>query len=186
MFIQASRLRPGMIIEFQGQPHSVMTVLHLTPGNKRALVQTSLRNLVSGLQREHRFSATEHLTKVQLEQKSMQYLYHDGEHYHFMDSKTYDQVVINKSVISTQVGYLKEQSVLTVYYYEGIPVTIELPTTVDLEVVETEPEIRGATATASMKRAKLETGISVNVPQFVKKGDRVRINTETGQYLERA
>src|SRR3989338_3493637 len=140
MFIQASRLRPGMIVEFQGQPHSIMTVLHLTPGNKRALVQTSLRSLVSGLQKEHRFSATEHLTRVQLDQKKMQYLYHEGEHYHFMEVETYDQVVIDKVVVAAQVGFLKEQSIITVYYYEGRAVTIELPKTVDLKVVETEPE----------------------------------------------
>lgn len=185
MYVQASRLRPGMIIEFQGQPHSVMSILHLTPGNKRALVQSTMRNLVSGLQREHRFSATEHLVRIQLEQKNMQYLYHDGEHFHFMDTTTYDQVVIDKSLISNQVGYLKEQSTITVDYYDGRAVSIELPKTIDLQVVDTEPEIRGATASASMKRAKLETGISVNVPQFIKNGDTIRINTETGDYLER-
>lgn len=186
MYVQASRLRPGMIIVYLGQPHSVMAILHLTPGNLRAMVQVKLRSIVSGLQKEHRFSATDHLEKVSLEQKSMQYLYHEGEHYYFMDVATYDQSVISKTVIAEQVGYLKEQSVINVHYYEGTPVTIELPTTVDLQVVDTEPEIRGATASASMKRAKLETGITVNVPQFIKTGDKVRINTETGQYLERA
>jgi elongation factor P len=185
MHVQASRLRPGMIIEFKGQPHTVMTIMHLTPGNKRALVQSTMRNIITGLQRDHRFSATEHLTRVHLEFKTMQYLYHEGEQYHFMNTETYDQVVIDKEAISAQVDYLKEQSVIKVGYYEGIPVTVELPKTVDLEVVETEPNIRSATASASMKKAKLETGLTVNVPQFIKEGDVVKIKTESGEYLER-
>ena len=175
-----------MLIKFQGEPHRIMTVLHLTPGNLRALVQTKMRSISSGVQREHRFSASEQVERISLEQKTMQYLYHEGDHYHFMDTTTYDQVVMDKELIAEQVGFLKESMEISVQYYEGKPVTIELPSTVDLKVKETEPEIRGATATASMKRALLETGISVNVPQFIRTGDVVRISTETGQYIERA
>ncbi|MFC2075219.1 elongation factor P [Bdellovibrionota bacterium] len=186
MYIQATKLRVGTLVIFQGQPHRVMYVQHVTPGKGQATVQTKLRNLITGNQRDQRFRSTEQIERATLENKSMQYLYSEGTQYHFMDTETYEQVVLDKETISDQIGFLKENMKIQIQFFDDRPVSMELPSVVELKVVETEPEIKGATATASLKPAILETGLKVKVPQFIRQGDVIRVSTEKREYIERA
>lgn len=183
--MNASDIRRGNVIMFNGAPHRVLEFQHRTPGNLRAFVQAKLRNLKSGLSTEARFSSTETIERVQLEQHMMQYLYKEGDEYHFMNTETYDQISLDAEALGDNVYYLVDGIQIEMEMYEGRPIGIEPPGVIELTVVETQPEMKGATASGSPKPAKLETGLVVNVPPFVKEGERVRIDTATGQYLER-
>lgn len=186
MFINGNELRKGDVILFENKLWMCMSSVHRTPGNLRAFVQAVLRNIKEGNQKEVRFSATEKIEQVDVFDREMQYLYSDGMVFHFMDTKSYEQVEISKELIGEREVYLQPDMLINVCFYEADPITIKLPQTMEFEIVEADPEIKGATASASKKSAKLSNGLSVQVPQFVNVGDRVKINTESGEYLERA
>lgn len=183
--MQAVQLRKGMIIDLDGQLLRVHDFQHVTPGKGQAVVQTRLRNLRSGAMIDRRFRSQESVERVQLEYRTMEYLYQEGDSYVFMDAETYEQVHLSADAIQDALPYLIANLSLEVDFYEGAPVGIELPGTVDLEVVDTEPALKGATVSGSAKPATLETGLVIGVPQFVNVGDKVRVDTSTGDYLTR-
>ena len=185
MAIQAVQLRKGMVIETDGELLRVHDFHHVTPGKGQAIVQTRLRNLRSGALIDRRFRSQEGVERVDLESQEMEFLYQEGDSYVFMDSETYEQIPLSREAIEDALPYLIPNLSLKVDFYQGEPLTLELPTTVDLEVTETDPGLKGATASASSKPATLETGLVVGVPQFVNMGDKVRVETNTGSYLER-
>jgi elongation factor P len=182
---QASSLRAGMCVLHDGDVCRVMTVTHRTPGNLRAFVQARMRNLRTGNSFEYRFSATESVERAILDTVPMEYLYSDGEMHYFMNQSTFEQLPLTDEVLGDGMQYLLPNSVIKVDLYEGTPVGIELPTTVVLEVVETEPGMKGATASSSYKPAKTETGLVVQVPPFIETGTRVEIDTRENKYLRR-
>lgn len=184
--ISATELRPGMIVIHNGELHRAHSVVHKTPGNLRGFVQAKLRNLRSGAMNEHRFRSEDKVEKASLDTHEMQYLYSDSEGHHFMNQVTYDQVRMSDEVVGDAMKYLLPETVITVDFYDGNPVSVELPTVVALKVLETDPGMKGATASASYKPAKLETGLNVMVPQFVNAGTVIRIDTRDSSYLERA
>jgi elongation factor P len=184
--MSATQIRKGMIILFDGTPHRVMEFQHRTPGNLRAFVQVRLRNLRSGVSFEHRYSAGDGVERAVLEQHEVEFLYHDGTHYHFMNTETFEQHALDEDTLGDGVKFLKEGAHIQVDFYDGQPIAVELPSAVELKVVETEPELRGATASNSPKPAKLETGVVVQVPTFVRPGDVIRVDPSEGRYLERA
>jgi len=162
-----------------------MSVTHRTPGNLRAFVQVRMRNLRTGNSFEHRFSATESVERAMLDTVPMEYLYSDGEHHHFMNQETFEQLPLGDEILGDGMLYLLPNTVIKVDLYEGTPVGIELPITVTLEVVETEPALKGATASASYKPAKMETGLVVQVPPFIETGTKIEIDTRENKYLKR-
>jgi elongation factor P len=184
--MQGNDIRKGMLIIYDSVPHRVMDFQHRTPGNLRAFVQTRLRNLKTGTSTEARFSSTENVERVVLDQHEMEYLYSDGNLYHLMNSATFDQIALDAEVLAGAVGYLVPGAKLKVGFFDGQPLGVELPAVMELTVVETQPEVKGATATKSNKPAKLETGLIVQVPPFIKEGERIRVDTTKGVYLERA
>ena len=184
--ISATQMRPGMVIKFNNELHSVFSVTHRTPGNLRGFVQAKMRNLRSGNMTEHRFSSEDRVEKAALEEHDMEYLYDDGEYFYFMNSETYEQMHLTKDLLGDATGYLIPQLKVTVEFYEGKPISVELPATVDLTVVETEPGLKGATVSNVTKPAKMETGIVVQVPPFITEGEKIRVNTAEGTYQERA
>lgn len=186
MQIVATELRPGQIIVHNGQLHRVLSVVHITPGNWRGMVQCKLRNLKSGNQLEHRFRSEDRVEKATLDTHEMQYLYSDNSGHHFMNMETYEQVALSDEVLGDALSYLLPDTVVTVDFYEGNPVSVELPNTVVLTVVETEPPLKGATAAGGSKPAKLETGLVVQVPMFVENGTKIVVDTRTGEYVSRA
>jgi elongation factor P len=186
MGIQATQIRKGMVIIHNGVLHKVVDFHHHTPGNLRAMVQTKLRNLKSGSTTEHRFRSTDDVERVTLDDHEMTYLYNEGDTYYFMNTETYEQVGLNADDLGDAVGYLLPDTVIQVQFYEGAPIGIEIPGVVELTVVETEPEIKGATVSNVGKPAKLETGITIQVPAFIKQGEKIRVDTTEGRYIERA
>ena len=184
--IQATQLRSGMAILHEGNLCRVLSVQHITPGNWRGMVQAKLRNLKSGNSFEYRFRSEDRVEKADLEEHEMEFLYASGDDFHFMNTDTYDQVAITREDLGQAVDYLVPNTKVLVEFHEHRPVGVELPITVDLKVVETQPGMKGATASNSGKPAVLETGLQVSVPQFIDVGDVVRIDTAEGKYLERA
>jgi elongation factor P len=175
-----------MVLRVDGHVFRVLEATHRTPGNLRAFVQAKMRNVISGIQSEQRFRSEDDLERVYIDTKEMQYLYHDNEGYHFMDTESYDQVALGDDVLGDTMSYVVPESMVTMDWFEGNPIGVEVPSSVDLKVVETAPGIKGATASAQKKPAKLETGLSVQVPSFINEGERVRISTEDGSYLGRS
>ncbi|NLF25633.1 MAG: elongation factor P [Deltaproteobacteria bacterium] len=184
--MKANDIRRGVVIMYNKIPHRVLEFHHHTPGNLRAMVQTKLRNLLNGTQTEVRFSSTEEVERADVMTSPASYLYSDNEGFHFLNSENYEQFAIPTEILGDGVYYLQDEMQVTVTFYEGQPIGIELPTTVVLTVVETEPELRGATASNSPKPAKMDTGLSVTVPPFIKVGDKIVVNTEEGKYISRA
>lgn len=184
--IQASQLRSGMCILFGGDIVRVMTVQHVTPGNWRGFVQARMRNLRSGNSFEHRFGSTEKVDRAILDTEPMEYLYSDPSGHHFMNQTNYEQVTLDDETLGTAMQYLLPNTVIKVDFHDGTPVGIELPNTVTLEVVETDPPLKGATASASYKPAKMETGLVVQVPPFIEPGTKILIDTREDKYLSRA
>lgn len=184
--MQANDLRPGMVIKHNGELYSLHKTEHRTPGNLRAFVQARMRNLRSGALIDHRFRSTDDVERVVLDEIEMQYLYADGDSYCFMNTENYEQLHLHKDAIGDRAKYLIPDVMVKVEYYDGRPIDIALPPTVDLKVVETGPGIRGASATNVTKPAKLETGLVVQVPPFISQGEKIRIDTTEGTYLERA
>jgi elongation factor P len=183
--INATQLRPGMIIFYGGDLYRVTSVNHLTPGNKRGFMQTKMKNLKTGLGTERKFRSEDRLEQATLETRMMQYLYNEGDLHTFMDTQNYEQISLGAEEIGDLLFYLLPSQVVEIECFEGKPVGISPPSTVDLQVVETEPSLKGATASASYKPAKLETGVTIQVPPFVQVGDRVRVDPSEGKYLER-
>src|SRR5215467_4407685 len=184
--ISSTQMRPGMVIKFNNDLFSVFSVNHRTPGNLRGFVQAKMRNLRSGTMIEHRFSSEDRVERAVLDEVEMEYLYDDGEYYYFMNSETYEQMHLTKDILGDAVSYLIPQLKVSVEFYEGKPMSVELPATVDLQVVETEPGLKGATVSNVTKPAKLETGLVVQVPPFITEGEKIRVNTTEGTYQERA
>jgi len=184
--ISATQLRPGMIIKFNNELYSVFSMTHRTPGNLRGFVQARMRSLKSGTMTEHRFSSEDKVEKAQLDEHEMEYLYDDGEYYYFMNTETFEQMHLMKELLGDAVQYLIPQLKLKVEFYEGKPLGVELPATVDMLVVETEPGLKGATVSNVTKPAKTETGLMVQVPPFITEGEKIRVNTAEGTYQERA
>ncbi len=183
--IQATQLRPGMIILYENDLFRVTAIHHLTPGNKRGFMQTKMKNLKSGIGTEKKFRSEDRLEQAMLDSRAMQYLYAEGDLHTFMDTQNYEQTSLPAEEIGDLLQYLLPNQVVEIQLYDGRPVGISLPSTVDLEVVETEPSFKGATASASYKPAKLETGVTVQVPPFIQVGDKVRVDPSEGTYLER-
>lgn len=185
MLVPATQLRVGMIIMHQNDLHRIMELIHITPGNKRGFVQTKMRNLRSGLQTEYKFRSEDKVDRVSLEQQEMEYLYQSGDEFHFMNSDNYEQLTLSRDVLGDSVSYLVPNLKIRVDMYEGQPVGISLPKTVDMQVTDAPPALKTATVTNELKPATLETGLVVRVPSFISVGDTVRIDTETGDYLSR-
>lgn len=175
-----------MLIKLGTDLFRVLDLQHFTPGNKRGFVQCRLRNIRSTTLIDHKFRSEDDVERATLDERKMQYLYNDGAAYYFMDTTSYEQTHIAAEALGDSVNYLVAESVIRVEFYEAEPVGIELPQTVDLKVEDTAPGIKGATASAQLKPARLETGLVVQVPPFVNVGDLIRVNTETGEYQSRA
>ena len=186
MSIPATQLRPGMIIKHNNDLHSVFSVEHRTPGNLRAFIQAKLRNLKSGAMFEHRFRSADAIEKVVVDEVAMEFLYADGDDYYFMNPENYEQTVLKASTLGDAVEYLTPNLQIKVSYFDGQAVGIELPGTVELTVVETEPGLKSATASSVTKPAKTETGLVVQVPPFINEGEKIRVDTSEGSYLSRA
>lgn len=185
MGIPATQIRKGMVLEVDGELYRVRDFTHVTPGKGQAVMQTRLRNLRSGAIVDKRFRSAEQVETAHLDNRDMQYLYQDGELFAFMDLETYEQVHLSRSQLEDALPYLVENLEVTVSFVGDEPIAVELPATLDLEVVETEPALKGATASAMTKPATLSTGLVVQVPPFVSQGDRIRVDTSTGEYVTR-
>ncbi len=175
-----------MVVKFNNELHSVFSVTHRTPGNLRAFVQAKLRNLRSGAMFEHRFSSEDKVEKAVLDQQEMEYLYDDGDFYYFMNTENYEQMHLTKELLGDATEYLIPNLKVSVEFYEGKPIGVDLPPSVTLTVLETEPGLRGATVSNVSKPAKMETGLIVAVPPFINEGDKIRVSTSEGTYQERA
>ena len=184
--VQANRIRIGTVIIFEGDLCRVISTQHHTPGNLRAMVQAKMRSLKSGVQFEHRFRATEDVETAFLEEHEMEYLYDDGDQYHLMNTENYEQIVMDHEMFGDAIKYILPNNRVKVTFYEGSPVGVHLPKTVDLKVTDAEAAVKKQTASSSYKKCTVETGLVVQVPPFVDAGDIIRIDTETGEYLERA
>jgi elongation factor P len=183
--IDSGELRKGLTIELDDKLYQVMDYQHIKMGRGSAQVRLKLRDIRSGHTIERSFQASEKFTRARLDSRAMQYLYNDGDAHYFMDKETFEQIPIAASQLGDTLDYLKEGMSLEVSSYKGELVGVELPITVELEVTETGPGFKGDTATAGNKPAKLETGITIQVPMFINNGDIIKVDTRTGEYLER-
>ncbi len=183
--MKATLLRPGMVIQHEGDLYSVFNVEHRTPGNKRAAMQTRLRNLRTGAMIDYRFRAEDSVDRAHLDEIEYQYMYSDGDGYHFINNENYEQIHLTKDVLGDTTDYLIPDMNVLIEFHEGRALGINLPDTVDLKVADTEPGIQKATASSVMKPATMETGLVVLVPPFVNIGDKIRVNTSEGTYVQR-
>jgi len=183
MAIPATQLRPGMIIKHNNDLHSVFSVEHRTPGNLRAFIQAKLRNLRTGAMFEHRFRSPDPIEKINVDETEMEYLYNDGDGYYFMNTENYEQLHLTRDILGDAVDYLIPNLQIRVEFYNGKAVGIELPQTVELTVLETEPGLKSATASSVTKPAKTETGLVVQVPPFINEGEKIKVDTAEGVYL---
>ncbi|GIM27957.1 elongation factor P [Clostridium polyendosporum] len=183
--ISASDLRKGTTFDLDGQVFTVIDFLHVKPGKGAAFVRTKLRNVISGGVTDRTFNPTEKLQEAVIERKEMQYLYSDGELYYFMDQETFEQIPLNHEKVEDAIRFLKENMFAIIKFYKGEAFSVEPPNFVELQVTQTEPGVKGNTATNISKPATVETGAIVNVPIFVNEGDMIRIDTRTGEYMER-
>lgn len=184
--LSATQLRPGHIIKHSGDLFSIHQVAHRTPGNLRAFVQVKMRNLRTGAMIEHRFRSEDRVEQAIVDEQEMEYLYKDGDQYCFMNTENYEQFHLSKDALGDAALYLIPNIQLKIQMYEGRPVGIDLPITVELTVTETEPGLKGATVSNVTKAATLETGLIVQVPPFINTGEKIRVDTAEGKYLERA
>jgi elongation factor P len=183
--VKATLLRPGMVIQHEGQLFTVFSVDHRTPGNKRGSMQTRMKNLKTGAIIDYRFRAEEFVERAILDEVEFEYLYHEGDEYHFMNTETYEQMQMTKEELGESVYYLIPNTVVKVEFYQNRAIGVDLPDTMDLKVVETEPTLQKATASAVMKPATLETGLVIQVPPFVNSGDKVKVDTSEARYVQR-
>jgi len=181
----ANDIRKGMVILFEGTPCKVMEFRHHTPGNLRAMVQTRLRNLLTGSSFEHRFRSNDTLDRVVLEQHDMEYLYSDGSHHHFMNTENYEQVSLTEDELGDAAQWLMPGLKIQVEFYNETPIGVQLPASMELTITDTEPVMKGATASNSNKPATLENGVTLYVPPFMTVGERIRVNPSESKYMER-
>ena len=186
MLLPATRLKVGMIIKFNDEPCRVTDVKHVTPGKGYGMVQAKMKNLTTGSNVEHRFRSDEKFEKAFLEKRKMQYLYSDDSGHHFMDMESYEQTALDDEALGDGINYLIPELEIEMEYYEGMPVAIELPNVVELQITETEPQMKGATASASYKPATLETGVVVMVPPYLETGARIRVDTRDNSFVSKA
>ncbi|HEU4688456.1 MAG TPA: elongation factor P [Vicinamibacterales bacterium] len=184
--IQATRMKRGMLVKIGADLFRVLDLQHVTPGNLRGFVRVKFRNIRNGSLSDQKLRSEDIVERAVLDEREMQYLYRDGDSFHFMDTASYEQLHIDAEVLGDSTNYLIPDATIRVEFYGSEPVGIELPPTVDLKVEDTAPGIKGATASAQVKPARLETGLVVQVPPFVNTGDMIRVSTETGEYLSRA
>ncbi len=184
--IYASDFRKGMTFDINGEPHVVLDFQHVKPGKGAAFVRTKYRNILTGATREEAFSPSDKFEQAHIETKKMQYLYNDGTLYYFMDPETYDQVPLAFDLVEDAIKFIKENDEVTVKFYQGNAFTVEAPNFVDLIVTETEPGVKGNTATNVTKAATVETGAVIQVPIFIEEGEKIQIDTRTGEYLGRS
>jgi elongation factor P len=183
--IQATQIRRGMVVKMGDVPHIVLTVTHITPGNKRGMIICGLRNLQTGLSTEKRYRSSDRIEEAEIEQVEMEYIYFADNKYYFMNLENYEQLALGAEVIGEEVKYLKPNIHVKVEFYEGKPFGVILPKYVNLKVLDTQAYMKDATAQAQSKPAKLEGGHICQVPPFVAVGDVIKINTESGEYVER-
>ncbi len=186
MAIPATQIRKGMVIVFEGEPCRVVEFRHHTPGNLRAMIQTKLRSLRTGSSFEHRFRSADTVDRASLEQHEMEYLYSDGSHHHFMNTENYEQVALSDDDLGDSAQWLTPGLKIQAEFYEGSPIGIDLPPSLELTVTQTEPSLKGATVSNVNKPATLENGVIIQVPPFINEGDRLRVDPTEGRYIERA
>lgn len=184
--ITAGDFRKGVTFEINGEPHVVLDFQHVKPGKGAAFVRTKYKNVLTGAIREEAFNPSDKFPKAHIDTKQMQYLYNDGELYYFMDGETFEQVPISKEDVEDAIIYLRENDEATIKFYKGSPFQVEAPNFVDLEVVDTEPGVKGDTATNVTKAATVETGAVIQVPIFIETGEKIQIDTRSGEYLGRS
>jgi len=180
-----AEFRKGLKIEFNGDPYIIVDFQHIKPGKGNAFVRTRIKNLITGNVIEHNFRAGDKVEEPDLEQKEVEYLYHQEDEYHFMDTKTYEQLMIPRQHLGDAPDYMMEHSKVNVLYYQGVPIGVELDNFVELKVQYTEPGVRGDTVSGASKNATLETGKVIKVPLFINVGDVLKVDTRTGEYVER-
>lgn len=186
MAIPATQIRRGMVIVFEGQPCKVLEFRHHTPGNLRAMIQTKLRNIRTGASFEHRFRSADTIDKASLEQHEMEYLYSDGSHHHFMNTENYEQTALSEEELGDAAPWLTPGMKIQAEFYEGSPIGIDLPASMEFIVTQTEPQLKSATVSNVNKPAILENGVTITVPPFINEGDRIRVDPTEGRYIERA
>jgi elongation factor P len=186
MAMPATQIRRGMVLVFEGDPCRVLEFRHHTPGNLRAMVQAKLKNLRSGSSFEHRFRAADSVERASMETHELEFMYKGGDTYHFMNTENYDQLEMDDETLGDSAQWMQPGMRIQAEYYDGRAIGIQLPNSLTLEVVDTAPVMKSATKTASTKPAKLENGVTINVPEFVSTGERVRVNPQTGDYVDRA
>jgi elongation factor P len=175
-----------MVIKFNNELYSVFAMTHRTPGNLRGFVQVRMRSLRNGAMNEHRFSTDDKVEKAIMDEQEMEFLYQDGEYYYFMNTESYEQIHLTKDLLGDATDFLTPNLKVKVEFYEGKPISVELPASVDMTVMETEPGLKGSTVSNVTKPAKMETGLVVQVPPFINEGEKIRVNTSEGTYQERA
>jgi elongation factor P len=185
MAISATQLRRGMVIVFEGAPCKVVEFRHHTPGNLRAMVQTKLRNIRTGASFEHRFRSADTVETAALEQHEMEYLYSDGSQHHFMNTESYEQTALSEEDLGDMAQWLMPGLHIQAEFYEGAPIGIDLPPSLELKVATTEPTIKSATVSNVNKSATLENGVTISVPPFINEGDRIRVDPAESRYIER-
>lgn len=183
--IQATQIRVGMVIIHEGELYRVLKIDHITQGNKRGKVQTDLRNIRTGIKTEYRFRSEDTVEKAVFTEKEMEYLYNDGDAYHFMDSSNYEQIQLTKDSLGNAVFYLKPNTKVLVEFHEERPIGVELPSAMNLKIADTAPPMKGATAAGGAKPATLENGLTIKVPQFLQTGDVIKVDTSSNEYVER-
>lgn len=186
MAMPATQIRRGMVLVFEGEPVRVIEFRHHTPGNLRAMVQAKLKNLRTGASFEHRFRAADSVERASMETHDLEFMYQGGDTYHFMNTANYDQLEMDAETLGDSAQWMQPGMKIQAEYYNSRPIGIRLPNSLTLEVTETAPVMRSATKTASTKPATLENGVTVNVPEFVRTGEKIRVNPETGDYVDRA
>jgi len=183
--VKATQLRPGMVIQHEGQLFTIFSVDHRTPGNKRGSMQTRMRNLRTGAIIDYRFRAEEFVDRAILDEVEFEYLYNEGDDFHFMNTKNYEQMQMSREELGETVYYLIPSTIVKVEFFEEKAIGVDLPDTMDMKVIQTEPTLQKATASAVMKPATLETGLVVQVPPFVNEGDRIKVDTSEARYVQR-
>jgi len=184
--IAATQLRPGMVVKWNNELYSIFKMEHRTPGNLRGFVQVKMRRFSSGTMIEHRFSSEDKVERALLDQQDMEYLYDDGEYFYFMNTETFEQMHLTRDFLGDATNFLIPNLKVEIEFYEGKPMGIELPPTVDLKVIQTEPGLKGATVSNVTKPATTETGLVVLVPPFINEGEKIRVSTAEAAYMERA
>ncbi len=184
--VSAGDFRKGLTIEIDGQVWVIVDFQHVKPGKGAAFVRTKIKNIMTGSVLERTFNPSEKFPKAHVETKTMEYLYSEGDLYYFMDNETYEQLPLNHTQVEDALNYIKENMLVTIKFFKGAAFSVEPPNFVELEIAETDPGFKGDTATSGNKPAILETGAKIMVPLFVNQGDRIRVDTRTGEYMERA